>query len=118
MSTEWDIPKNKFASGLLCGAVASGVVAAASLGGVGTANATCVSFSGFSLGTGCTSSLGGFAIGIGDGKEDFQTELMVEGKARQGLIASVRHHVLSAPRTPGGVCLRLRRGPIAPIGRG
>lgn len=58
MSTEWDIPKNKFASGLLCGAVASGVVAAASLGGVGTANATCVSFSGFSLGTGCTSSLG------------------------------------------------------------
>jgi len=69
MSTEWDIPKNKFASGLLCGAVASGVVAAASLGGVGTANATCVSFSGFSLGTGCTSSLGGFAIGIGDGTE-------------------------------------------------
>ena len=43
------------------------LVAAASLGGVGPANATCVSVSGFSLGTGCTSSLGGFAIGIGDG---------------------------------------------------
>jgi hypothetical protein len=67
MGTERYIPRNKFASGLLCGAVASGLVAAASLGGVGPANATCLSFSGFSLGDGCTSSLGGFAIGIGDG---------------------------------------------------
>ena len=67
MVTGSNISKNKFANGLLCGAVASGVAVAASLGGVGPANATCVSFNGFNLGDGCTSSRGGFAIGIGDG---------------------------------------------------
>ncbi len=43
-------------------------LAVASLGGIGTASATCLSVSGIiNLGSGCTSTLGSFAIGIGPG---------------------------------------------------
>src|SRR6478609_8724065 len=69
-----DISRNKFTSGLLRGAVVSGMVsglAAASLGGVPTASATCLGIFGISIndGTGghCSSSLFGFALGLGPG---------------------------------------------------
>ena len=49
------ISKDKLASGLLRGAVVSGLaagLAAASLGGVGTANATCIGISGININLG------------------------------------------------------------------
>jgi hypothetical protein len=68
------ISKNRFAGGLLFGAVASGVAAAA-LSGAGTANAGCVSISGqnfFSGGGGIcetTTELGNIAVANGTGAE-------------------------------------------------
>src|SRR5271167_1886601 len=58
------ISNNKLAGGVLLGAVASGLAAAA-LGGAGTANATCASISGIGNGNGCTSTPTSFAIGLG-----------------------------------------------------
>ena len=61
--------KNKVTGGVLLGAVASGLAAAA-LGGAGAASATCASISGLSAGSSggstCTSTPTSFAIGIGD----------------------------------------------------
>ena len=74
MSKRRDTAKDKLASGLLRGAVVSGLVsglAAASLGGVPTANATCLGIFGISINLGggghCSSSLFGFALGLGPG---------------------------------------------------
>ena len=70
MSKRRGISKNKLASGPLRGAVASGLaagLAAASLSGVGTANATCVGISGIDIGDGCTSEFGSFALVLGEG---------------------------------------------------
>jgi hypothetical protein len=60
--------KDRLAGGLLLGAVASGLAAAA-LGGAGAANATCASISGVGAGAGCTSTPTSFAIGLGPGTE-------------------------------------------------
>jgi hypothetical protein len=64
--------KDKISSGLLRGAVVSGVAAgmvAASLGGVPTSNATCLGIFGISINDGsgghCSASLFGFALGLG-----------------------------------------------------
>jgi hypothetical protein len=66
--------KDKIPNGLLRGAAVAGLVsglAAASLGGVPTASATCVGIFGINInlgdGGGCTSSLFGFALGLGPG---------------------------------------------------
>jgi hypothetical protein len=66
--------KNKLASRPLRGVAAAGLVsgvAAASMVGVPTASATCIGFSGINInfgdGGGCTSSLFGFALGLGPG---------------------------------------------------
>ena len=67
------VSKDKLASGPLRVAVGSGLAvglaAAASLGGVGPASATCIGLSGIDIGLGgggvCTTSLGSFALGIG-----------------------------------------------------
>ncbi len=72
MNERQDISSNKFASGLLRGAAVAGLVsglAAASLGGGPTANATCIGFSGIDIGpTGqCTTELGTIAAVLGDG---------------------------------------------------
>ena len=77
MAKRRDISKysrGKRASGLRRGVVVSGLasgLAAASLGGVPTANASCVGIFGLSIdlggGGGCTSSLFGFALGLGPG---------------------------------------------------
>ena len=60
--------KGKLASGLLGCAVASGL-AAASLGGVPTASATCIGISGINInlggGGGCFTTVGSFALGLG-----------------------------------------------------
>jgi hypothetical protein len=60
--------KDKNPTGLLRTAMASGaavVLATASMGALGTATASCFSFSGFGLGDGCESGFGSFAIVIG-----------------------------------------------------
>jgi len=61
--------RHKITGGVLLGAVASSLAAAA-LGGSGTASATCASISGLSAGSSggstCTSTPTSFAIGIGD----------------------------------------------------
>jgi hypothetical protein len=62
--------KDKLASGLLGGAVVTGLVsglAAASLGGVPTASATCIGISGINIGAGCVSTFGNFALVLGTG---------------------------------------------------
>ena len=64
MGKHTSISNNKLAGGLLLGAVASSLAAAA-LGGAGTAGATCASIGGVSSGTGCTSTATSFAVGIG-----------------------------------------------------
>jgi hypothetical protein len=50
---------------ILAAAMAACSVAAATLGPAPSANATCASFSGINLGSGCTSTLGGLAIALG-----------------------------------------------------
>jgi hypothetical protein len=50
----------------VAGAVLVSVLAAASLGGVGTASATCIGISGINIGDGCSSSFGNFALGLGE----------------------------------------------------
>ncbi len=72
MNKRWDTTnsKDKLASSLRRGAVVSGVaaaVAAASLGGVPNADATCIGISGFNIGDGCNSTLGNFALVLGTG---------------------------------------------------
>ncbi len=71
MSERRDISKDKFASGLLRGAVVSGLVsglAAASLGGIGPANASCLSVGGFfSIGSNCSSTPLSVALVLGNG---------------------------------------------------
>jgi hypothetical protein len=59
--------KDSVAGGLLLGVVASGTLAAATLNGAGSANATCASIGGVSSGTGCTSTATSFAVGLGSG---------------------------------------------------
>ena len=64
------VSRDNLASGRLRGAVVTGLaagLAAASLGAVGTASATCIGLSGINIGEGCTTSLGSFALGLGDG---------------------------------------------------
>ena len=70
MDKRGDISKDKLASGLLRGAVVSGLVsglAAASLGGVRTASATCIGISGINInigdGGGCISTFGQLRAG-------------------------------------------------------
>ena len=71
MGKHRSISNNKFAGGLLLGAVASGSLAVAALGGAGTASAGCVSISGQSLSSGggglcfTTSDLGNIAVANG-----------------------------------------------------
>src|SRR3954447_20094022 len=57
----------KIAGAVVAGAMASGLFASAGLGVAPTANATCGSIFGLSIGTGCTSTLfsASFAIGAG-----------------------------------------------------
>jgi hypothetical protein len=58
--------KSKFAGSLLLG-VAVSALAVGALGGAGSANASCVSFSGLNSGSGCkTANFGDTAIGIGN----------------------------------------------------
>ena len=53
---------------MLLGAVATGALAMGSLGSPATANASCISFSGFNVGGGCTTSgIGDLAIVFGSG---------------------------------------------------
>jgi hypothetical protein len=72
MEKRRDISRNKFASGLLRGAAVAGLVsglAAASLSGPPNADATCLGIFGISINLGdgghCSSSLFGFALGLG-----------------------------------------------------
>ena len=69
MITQQATTRDKLAGGLLLGAVASGLAAAA-LSGTGTAMASCASISGISTGSSggsvCTSTPTSFAIGVGD----------------------------------------------------
>ena len=73
MNTNRDVSKHsrgKLPSGLLRGAAVSGIavgLAAASLGGVPTAAATCIGISGINIGTGCFTTFGSFALGLGPG---------------------------------------------------
>ena len=58
--------KDRIPKGLLGCAVVSGLAAAATLGGVGTANASCLSVSGINIfGSECTSSPLSFAFALG-----------------------------------------------------
>ena len=63
--------KDKIPNGLLRTAAASGIavgLATASLGGIGTANGTCIGFSGFNIDDGsggCFTTVGSFALGLG-----------------------------------------------------
>ncbi len=62
--------KDKVNNGLLRAALVAGVasaVAVGSLGGVGPANGTCIGISGINIGSGCTSTFGNFALGLGEG---------------------------------------------------
>ena len=76
MGKRGDGSQDKLASGLLRGAAVSGLatgLVAAPLGGVGTANASCVSVGGFfSLGSGCTSTPLSFALVLGNGTANAQ----------------------------------------------
>ena len=66
-------PKDKIPIGLrrTAGIAVVSVVAAASLGGIGAANATCVGFSGIDIGPGCTTTGRlSFAFVLGDGTAD------------------------------------------------
>ena len=72
MNEREDISRNKLASGLVRGAVVSGLavgLTAASLGGPPNAEATCLGIFGISINLGdgghCSSSLFGFALGLG-----------------------------------------------------
>lgn len=51
----------------MVGALVTAGLAATGLGSPATANASCASFSGINIGSGCTSSLFGLAIGLGSG---------------------------------------------------
>ena len=62
------IHRNKLVGGVLLGTIASGFAAAA-IGSVGTASATCASISGIGNGNGCTSTPTSFAVGIGNGTQ-------------------------------------------------
>ena len=60
--------KDKIPNGLLRTAAASGIavgLAAASLGGIGTASARCIGISSINIGDGCRTTLGSFALGLG-----------------------------------------------------
>ncbi|WNG90643.1 hypothetical protein [Mycobacterium sp. ITM-2016-00318] len=57
-------------NGLVRAALVAGVasaVAVGSLSGVGPANGTCIGISGINIGSGCTSTFGNFALGLGEG---------------------------------------------------
>ncbi len=60
-------PKDKIPIGLrrTAGIAVVTGVAAASVGGIGTAQATCIGLSGINIGIGCDSSFGNFALGLG-----------------------------------------------------
>ena len=77
MSKRRDGSKDMRASLLVRGAVvsglATGLTAAAALGGAGTANASCLSIGGFfSIGSGCTSTPLSFALVLGNGTANAQ----------------------------------------------
>ena len=62
--------KEKFNNGPVRAALVAGVasaVAVGSLSGVGPANGTCIGISGINIGSGCTSTFGNFALGLGEG---------------------------------------------------
>ena len=59
----------KITGALVAGAMASGLFASAGLGSAPTANASCGSIFGISIGTGCTSTLFSASFAIGDGAE-------------------------------------------------
>ena len=62
--------KDKIPNGLVRAALVSGVavgLAAASLGGVPNADATCIGISGINIGDGCHSTVGSFALVLGTG---------------------------------------------------
>src|SRR5271167_539900 len=64
MAKHTAISRDRFAGGLLLGALAAGL-AAAVLGAAGTASATCASINGVGNGNGCTSTATSFAVGLG-----------------------------------------------------
>jgi hypothetical protein len=66
MAQRKSVTQRKRAAGVLLGAVASTLTAAA-LSEAGQANATCVSISGLTNGGGCTSTPGSVALGLGQG---------------------------------------------------
>ncbi len=62
--------KEKFNNGPVRAALVAGVasaVAVGSLSGVGPANGTCIGISGINIGSGCASTFGNFALGLGEG---------------------------------------------------
>ena len=64
------VSSKKVPNGILRAAMVSGVVsgvAAASLTGAGPVQATCIGISGINIGSGCNSTLGTFALGLGPG---------------------------------------------------
>jgi hypothetical protein len=67
MNQQSVVSSNKTVGGLLVAAVAACSLAAMAVGPAPTANATCASFSGINLGSGCTSTFGGLAIAFGTG---------------------------------------------------
>ena len=70
MDKRGNLKGDKLASGLLRGAVVAGLaagLAAASLGAVPTADATCIGISGINIGGECHSSFGNFAMVLGTG---------------------------------------------------
>ena len=80
---------DKLGRSLLGGAVASGL-AAASLYGVGPADATCVGISGIDIGDGCESTFGNFSIGLGPDTQAHSNGLLTGAIAiGDGTIADV-----------------------------
>ena len=74
--------KDRIPNGLLRTAAASGAavaLAAASLGGIGTASGTCIGISGIDIGDGCTTTFGNYALGLGDGTVATATNGFING---------------------------------------
>src|SRR6478735_5458969 len=63
----------KIAGAVVAGAMASGLFASAGLGAAPTANATCGSIFGLSIGSGCSSTLLSASFAIGDGAQAHAT---------------------------------------------
>jgi len=95
-------PRARRAGVVLLGAVASTVLAVGALNGAGAANATCLSVSGLSIGTGCTSTFGNIAVGIG--KDAFAS-------ATKGLFGTAFAVGNASASTVGSVNIAVALGP-------